>query len=187
MLLKKYSNYLLNILPVYNISIVNENITLCLNSNKDLKNSLFFLKKHSNSRYQVLSDIVGIDYLNKKKRFTIKYNLLSIDFNSRIFIQISRFEKQPVESIIKIYKNSNWFEREIWDMFGIFFFKHPDLKRILTDYGFDGFPLRKDFPLSGYLEIQYNENKKNVIYKPLNLSRKFYNLSFENTWNKNNI
>lgn len=180
---KNYINYLLKILPIYGFNGYDNNIILLVPSKK-LKKILFFLKKHSNSQYKVLTDIVGIDFINKRKRFKIIYNLLSILYNSRIFLQISIYEKQTISSITKIYKNSNWFEREVWDMFGIFFFKHPDLRRILTDYGFEGFPLRKDFPVTGFLELQYNENKKNIIYTPINISRKFYSFSFENTWLK---
>lgn len=185
LLQKKYNNYLLKILPIYSFNTVKDNNLILTVPLKKKNNILFFLKKHSNTRFDILTDIIGIDYPNKKKRFKIIYNLLSILYNVRLYIQISVNEKQSVQTITNIYKNSNWFEREVWDMFGIFFFKHPDLRRILTDYGFEGFPLRKDFPVIGFLEVQYSEIEKNIIYSSLNISKKYYNFNFENSWIKN--
>ena len=182
-ILKKFSQYLLKTLPIINYTLYKNE--LCINvSINNLIPILFFLKNHTNSQFKILSEICAVDYINKKKRFEIIYNLLSIRFNSRLKVKISLNELQPIDSIIEIYKSANWSEREIWDMFGIFFSNHPDLRRILTDYGFEGHPLRKDFPLSGFLEIFYNELKKRVVYKPINLSQQYRLFEFNNPWYK---
>lgn len=179
-----YGFYLLKILPILSCNVQFENVLLLSVSSKKKNKVLFFLKKHTNSQFSILTDIICTDLINKNARFNVIYNLLSIIYNTRIFVQIVTKEKEPIKTITKIYKNSNWFEREIWDMFGIFFTKHPDLRRILTDYGFEGFPLRKDFPMVGFIEVQYSEAKKNVVYNPLNISKKYNTFSFENSWLK---
>jgi NADH dehydrogenase (ubiquinone) Fe-S protein 3 len=182
-LLTRFSNNLLQILPIINYTLYKNE--LCINiSSKKLIPILFFLKNHTNSQFKLLSEICAIDYINKKQRFEIVYNLLSIRFNSRLKVKININELQPIDSIISIYLAANWCEREIWDMFGIFFSNHPDLRRILTDYGFEGHPLRKDFPLSGFLEVFYNELKKRVVYEPINLSQQYRLFEFNTPWNK---
>jgi len=140
------------------------------------------LKLHSNFQFSLLSCISGVDYFHEKYRFGIIYDLLSINMNSRIRVKIFINELIPVNSIIWIYKSANWWEREIWDLFGIYFRKHPDLRRILTDYGFEGYPLRKDFPLSGYVEVRYNQKKKRVILQPIELAQEFRSFTFERSW-----
>nr|AEP43206.1 NADH dehydrogenase subunit 9 [Phytophthora cinnamomi var. parvispora] len=182
-LLQKFSQYLLQILPIINYTLYKNELCINISTNK-LIPILFFLKNHTNSQFKVLSEICAVDYINKEKRFEIIYNLLSIRFNSRLKVKITINELQPVDSIISIYKASNWCEREVWDMFGIFFLNHPDLRRILTDYGFEGHPLRKDFPLSGFLEVFYNELKKRVVYEPINLSQQYRLFEFNNPWDK---
>nr|AEP43618.1 NADH dehydrogenase subunit 9 [Phytophthora cf. porri 2 FM-2011] len=182
-LLKKFSQYLLQILPITNSTLYKNELCINISKNK-LIPILFFLKNHTNSQFKILSEICAVDYINQEKRFEIIYNLLSIRFNSRLKIKIKINELQPVDSIINIYQAANWCEREIWDMFGIFFFNHPDLRRILTDYGFEGHPLRKDFPLSGFLEVFYNELKKRVVYEPINLSQQYRLFEFNNPWDK---
>nr|AEP43628.1 NADH dehydrogenase subunit 9 [Phytophthora pseudosyringae]AEP43630.1 NADH dehydrogenase subunit 9 [Phytophthora pseudosyringae] len=182
-ILKKFSQYLLQILPIINFTLYKNE--LCINILTDkLIPILFFLKNHTNSQFKILSEICTVDYINKEKRFEIIYNLLSIRFNSRLKVKILINEFQPVDSIITIYKAANWCEREVWDMFGIFFINHPDLRRILTDYGFEGHPLRKDFPLSGFLEVFYNELKKRVVYEPINLAQQYRLFEFNNPWDK---
>nr|AEP43430.1 NADH dehydrogenase subunit 9 [Phytophthora inundata] len=182
-LLTQFSKYLLQILPIINYTLYKNE--LCINiPTKKLIPILIFLKNHTNSQFKILSEICAVDYINKKKRFEIIYNLLSIRFNSRLKVKITINELQPVDSIINIYKAANWCEREVWDMFGIFFSNHPDLRRILTDYGFEGHPLRKDFPLSGFLEVFYNELKKRVVYEPISLSQQYRLFEFNNPWNK---
>lgn len=183
-ILNEFGFYLLKILPIINYTVFKNELSIYISPNKIIP-ILFFLKNHTNSQFKILSDIVAVDYIHKKDRFMIIYNLLSIRFNSRLQIKISINELQSIDSIIKVYSVANWFEREIWDMFGIFFNNHSDLRRILTDYGFEGFPLRKDFPLTGYLEIYYNELKKRVIYKPINLAQQYRVFKFNSPWNKN--
>jgi len=129
--------------------------------------------------------MTAVDYPSRKDRFDVIYNLLSIRFNTRIRIKVIINEFQSLESITSIYSSANWYERETWDMFGIFFINHPDLRRILTDYGFEGYPLRKDFPLSGYIEVRYNEAKKRVVYEKLMLPQEFRLFTFETPWDKN--
>jgi NADH/F420H2 dehydrogenase subunit C len=181
-LFNKYiKNYLLKNIPgKYVIKHYNEWI-ISINPDKIIP-VFFFLKYHTNCQYKIISDICAVDYINKKNRFILVYNLLSIRFNSRIRIKVSINELQSVNSITNIFKAASWWEREVWDMFGIFFYNHPDLRRILTDYGFEGHPLRKDFPLSGYLEVYYNELKKRVVYEPIHLSQKYRLFEFNTPW-----
>jgi NADH/F420H2 dehydrogenase subunit C len=142
------------------------------------------LKNHSQSQYKVLSDICVVDYPWKENRFEIFYNLLSITFNSRINLIINVDEHYSVESISNLYSVAGWFEREIWDMFGIYFWNHLDLRRILTDYGFKGHPLRKDFPLSGYTEVRYFYNEKRILVEEVSLTQDYRTFFFNNSWNQ---
>lgn len=159
---------------------------LYLRSSEDIEKIIFFLKYHINSQCKLLMDICGVDYMEKDKnnRFEINYNLLSIKYFIRMHIKIKVNEFIPVNSVIKIFKSANWYEREIWDMFGIFFKNHKDLRRILTDYGFEGFPLRKDFPQTGYIELRYNNDYKHLIYEPVELSQDFRSFDFLSPWNQ---
>lgn len=182
-LIKNYTQYLLNILPILNFTYYKNELSIHLPLNR-LISILFFFKNHTNCQYKILSDICVIDYINKKERFNIIYNLLSIKFNSRLRIKIFLTELELIESITPIYKAAGWWEREAWDMFGVYFSNHPDLRRILTDYGFEGHPLRKDFPLSGFLEVYYNELQKRVVYKPINLSQQYRLFEFNSPWEK---
>jgi len=182
-LLQKFSQYLLQILPIISYTIYKNELCINVPSDKIIP-ILFFLKNHTNSQFKMLSDICAVDYINKKQRFEIIYNLLSIRFNNRLKVKISINELQPVDSVVNVFECANWSEREVWDMFGIFFFNHPDLRRILTDYGFEGHPLRKDFPLSGFLEVYYNELKKRVVYEPINLSQQYRLFEFNSPWNQ---
>ena len=150
-----------------------------------LQNFLFlikFLKFHENFQYTNLIDISGIDYPEKLDRFLVFYHLLSVNFGHRITILLEINEMGSIPSISFLFKSANWMEREMWDMFGIFFLNHPDLRRILTDYGFEGFPLRKDFPLTGYEEVRYDDEKKRVIYEPLEISQEFRSFNFLSPW-----
>lgn len=134
-----------------------------------------FLKLHTAAEYTALSDITAADYPNRSHRFEVVYNFLSVRHNSRIRVKTYADEATPVPSICLLYDGANWFEREVYDMFGVFFTNHPDLRRILTDYGFDGHPLRKDFPMTGYTEIRYDEEKKRIVIEPLEMSQAFRN------------
>lgn len=151
----------------------------------NLKNFFFvinFLKNHENTQYKVLADLTCVDYPSDFLRFNLIYNLLTIKYNHRILLVLSINEIISVSSLNSLYKSSNWLEREVWDMFGVFFFNHPDMRRILTDYGFKGFPLRKDFPLTGYLEVRYDEEKKRIIYEALETSQEFRLFNFISPW-----
>ena len=144
--------------------------------------SLKCLKNHYNFRYSLLSSITGVDLLGSTYRFSVVYDLLSLTYNSRIRVKVFVNEVTSVPSICDNYINANWWEREIWDLYGIYFENHPDLRRILTDYGFEGHPMRKDFPLYGYLEVRYDESKKRVVLEPLELSQGFRQFNFETPW-----
>jgi NADH/F420H2 dehydrogenase subunit C len=134
-----------------------------------------FLKNHTAAEFTMVADITAVDYPTKDKRFEVVYNLLSVRHNSRIRVKTYADEAQPVPSITGLYDGANWYEREVYDLFGVFFTGHPDLRRIMTDYGFDGHPLRKDFPLTGYTEIRYDEEKKRIVVEPLELTQAFRN------------
>ena len=151
-------------------------------SNNNLLFILKFLKNHINYKYKILTSITGIDLLGKIYRFSVIYDLLSITYNSRIRVKIFIDELSFVPSIIDLYINSNWWEREVWDLYGIYFDKHPDLRRILTDYGFEGNPMRKDFPQNGYIESRYDESKKIVVVEPIELTQDFRTFIFETPW-----
>lgn len=143
---------------------------------------LTFLKTHLGFRFSLLSYIAGVDLINLSYRFCVVYDLLSVKYNFRIRIKVFLTEITPIFSCVTVFINANWWEREVWDMFGIYFEKHPDLRRILTDYGFEGYPLRKDFPLSGYLELSYNENKKQIVVESIELTQDFRFFNFDIPW-----
>ena len=134
---------------------------------------LDFLKMHTSSQYKMLIDITGTDYPEREKRFEVSYMLLSVKYNSRIKIKVHTDEITPVPSVESLFPNAGWYERETWDMFGIFFQGNKDLRRILTDYGFEGYPLRKDFPLSGYVEVRYDDSLRRVVVEPLEMTQEF--------------
>ncbi|MAJ86208.1 MAG: NADH-quinone oxidoreductase subunit C [Candidatus Pelagibacter sp.] len=148
----------------------------------DLINILQLLKTDDECKFKQLVDIAGVDYPKENKRFNIIYLLLSHEFNLRVKIKIKIEKDQKAFSIVKIFPSANWMEREIFDMFGIKFNNHPDLRRILTDYNFDGFPLRKDFPLTGFTEVRYSEKDKKVINEPVKLEQNYRNFDFESPW-----
>jgi NADH/F420H2 dehydrogenase subunit C len=147
-----------------------------------LYNFISSLKSSSLTELKILNDICVIDYPEKINRFELNYNLLSIKYNFRIFLKT--YTSSYINSISSIFSSSNWIERECWDMFGIFFINHPDLRRILTDYGFEGFPMRKDFPLTGYIEIRYDDEKANIVYEPLEMSQEYRLFNFTSPWEK---
>jgi len=157
-----------------------ENCLIVLN-----KNIVFILQvliKHIGAQYKMLTCISGVDLLNLTYRFCVTYDLLSLTFNTRLRVKLFVDEVTPVPSVTNTFINADWWEREIWDLYGVYFDKHLDLRRILTDYGFEGHPLRKDFPLSGYVELRYNENKKQVVAEPLELTQEFRSFIFETPW-----
>ena len=149
---------------------------------EDIISTVLFLKTNGKCKFKQLIDITAIDYPQKEKRFQIVYLFLSHENNLRIIIKININEKETVPSITKIFPSSNWMEREVFDMYGISFKHHPNLKRILTDYGFEGYPLRKDFPLTGHTEVRYNEDKKKVIYEPVKLDQEYREFDAQSPW-----
>ena len=143
---------------------------------------LTFLRDDQNCQFKQLVDITGVDYPKREKRFEIVYNLLSHKHNQRIRVKVPADEDSQVPSISGVFSSANWYEREVWDMYGLFFSDHPDLRRILTDYGFEGHPLRKDFPLTGYVEVRYDEESKRVVYEPVKLTQEFRTFDFMSPW-----
>lgn len=173
-ILKKYLN---------NITYLVNTNEILLSINKDyLHNVLFILKHHSIFQYNQLIDLTAVDSPNELLRFRLSYNLLSLNFQNRLRVGFKVGDLDIVNSSINIYNSANWLEREVWDMYGIFFSNHPDLRRILTDYGFEGFPLRKDFPLSGFLELRYDGEQKCVVYESLELAQDFRSFNFLTPW-----
>jgi NADH-quinone oxidoreductase subunit C len=132
--------------------------------------------------FSQLIDICGVDYPERAERFEIVYNLLSMTRNQRARVKVTASEDTPVRSVCSVHPCANWLEREVWDMYGVFFTDHPDLRRILTDYGFEGHPQRKDFPLTGYVEVRYNEDQKRVVYEPVKLTQDFRTFDFLSPW-----
>ncbi len=143
---------------------------------------LKFLRDDSNCQFTQLIDICGVDYPEREERFEVVYHLLSMTQNLRVRLKVSAGEETPVPSAAEVFSCADWFEREVWDMYGVFFSDHPDLRRILTDYGFDGHPQRKDFPLTGYVEVRYDESQKRVIYEPVKLTQDFRTFDFMSPW-----
>ena len=148
----------------------------------DLTEVILFLKTNSRTKFRQLIDITAVDFPENEIRFKLVYLLLSHEFNQRIIVEIDVKEKEIVGSITSIFPAANWMEREVFDMYGIDFKDHPDLRRILTDYGFEGHPLRKDFPLTGHNEVRYSEEDKKVIYEPVKLEQNYRNFDYESPW-----
>ena len=174
--LHTYGQYLLSCLPKYiqQFSVWKDELTIYIPPSGVIP-VISFLKYHTAAEYTMVADITAVDYPTRDQRFEIVYNLLSVRHNSRIRVKTYADEATPVPSITGLYDGANWYEREVYDLFGVFFVGHPDLRRIMTDYGFDGHPLRKDFPLTGYTEIRYDEEKKRIVVEPLELTQAFRN------------
>jgi NADH-quinone oxidoreductase subunit C len=151
-------------------------------NSEDLLDVILLLKTNKNIKFRQLIDITAVDYPENQKRFKIVYLLLSHEFNQRIILSYFISENEKISSLTKIFPSANWMEREIFDMYGIKFSNHPDLRRILTDYGFEGHPLRKDFPLTGHNEVRYSEDEKKVIYEPVKLEQNYRNFDYESPW-----
>ena len=161
--------------------ILHDQLYLSINS-EDLLDVILLLKTNKDTKFKQLIDITAVDYPENKKRFKVVYLLLSHEFNQRILVSYFINENEKISSLVNIFPSANWMEREIFDMYGIKFNDHPDLRRILTDYGFEGFPLRKDFPLSGHNEVRYSEEEKKVIYEPVKLEQNYRNFDYESPW-----
>ena len=184
-----FINNLVHSIPQYikSIEVINNEISIIISSNNLLK-VLNYLKKNTNMQMTQMLDITAVDLLNSTERFVIIYQLLSLRFNQRLVIKVflekntNSIFSETIPSITNIYKSAGWLEREVWAMFGIFFSGHFDLRRILTDYGFQGFPLRKDFPISGFCELRYDDELKTVFYESLELSQEFRFFDFQSPW-----
>jgi NADH:ubiquinone oxidoreductase subunit C len=190
MFLNKQIQLLYNILPTYIIYILYTNYKnkkyaneiKVLVSNINLTKIMYIYKNNTNVLLKTLIDIICVDYPERTNRFELNYSLLSLKYNIRINIKTFIDEITLNDSITKIYSNAMWSEREVWDLYGVFFKNNNDLRRILTDYGFDGFPMRKDFPLSGYYEIIYDDSHKNIISQKINLTQQYRLFDYKSTW-----
>jgi NADH-quinone oxidoreductase subunit C len=147
-----------------------------------IRRVLTFLRDDPRCLFAMLVDICGVDYPDRAERFDVVYNLLSLKHNLRIRLKVTTDEETPVPSVTPIYSAAGWFERETWDLYGVYFADHPDLRRLLTDYGFEGHPMRKDFPLTGYVELRYDETQKRVVYEPVRLKQEFRSFDFLSPW-----
>ncbi|CAL3962380.1 hypothetical protein PZA11_000441 [Diplocarpon coronariae] len=174
--LHRYGSWLMGCLPKYiqQFSVWKDELVIYI-SPAGVIPVFSFLKYNTSAEYTQVSDITAVDFPTRDQRFEVVYNLLSVRHNSRIRVKTYADEISPVPSITSLYDGANWYEREVYDLFGVFFIGHPDLRRIMTDYGFDGHPLRKDFPLTGYTEIRYDEEKKRIVVEPLELTQAFRN------------
>ena len=170
---------------IQNSLIENDELIIEINEN-ELIEVIQFLKTNDKCKFRQLIDIAGVDYPDNEKRFKLIYLFLSHENNIRIKLSINFEANQLINSITKIFPSANWMEREVFDMYGIKFKNHPDLRRILTDYGFKGHPLRKDFPLTGFNEVRYSEKEKKVIYEPVKLEQNYRNFDFESPWEGTN-
>ncbi len=144
--------------------------------------ALTFLRDDPACLFTILVDLCGVDYPEHPQRFEVVYNLLSLKHNRRVRVKVMTDEATPVPSVVEVFSAAGWFEREAWDLYGIFFSDHPDLRRILTDYGFEGHPMRKDFPLTGYVEVRYDQEQKRVVYEPVKLTQDFRSFDFLSPW-----
>lgn len=171
-----------NLVPCLTFQIFNQFEFSLVILSKNLFDSIYFLKNNIGFQYKLLSCISGVDLLKKSYRFIVSYELLSLTFNSRIRIKVFTEDYAFIPSIISIYRNANWWEREIWDLYGIYFENHPDLRRILTDYGFEGYPLRKDFPLFGFRELRYDQTQRIIVSESVHLSQEYRFFNYETPW-----
>ncbi|TDI61511.1 MAG: NADH-quinone oxidoreductase subunit C [Alphaproteobacteria bacterium] len=166
---------------IISTDVVNDELTIVSRPDCIIK-VLTYLRDDSQCQFRQLMDICGADYPSRTERFDVVYHLLSLKQNQRIRVKIHTDEETPVPSASGIFSTANWFERECWDLYGVMFSNHPDLRRILTDYGFQGFPLRKDFPLSGYVEVRYSDEHKRVVYEPVSLMQDLRTFDFMSPW-----
>jgi NADH-quinone oxidoreductase subunit C len=166
---------------VRSVQVALDELTVTVNRSTIVR-TLTFLRDDSNCQFKQLMDITAVDYPSREERFEVVYHLLSLKHNLRVRVKVTTDEDTPVPSIVGVYSTANWFEREVWDMYGVFFSDHPDLRRLLTDYGFEGHPLRKDFPLTGYVEMRYDDEQKRVVYEPVRLDQDFRSFDFLSPW-----
>ena len=143
---------------------------------------LTFLRDDVSCQFRQLLDVCGVDYPEREPRFEVVYNLLSLTHNRRVRVKVRTDEETPVPSVTGVFSSANWWERETWDLYGVFFSEHPDLRRILTDYGFDGHPLRKDFPLTGFVEVRYDDEQRRIVQEPVHLNQEYRTFDFLSPW-----
>ena len=181
--LQDFCDHLMAAMSDHVLSSCEEKGELILTVNQDsIVRVLNFLRDDSACQFKVLIDICGVDYPERDPRFEVVYQLLSPAQNQRLMVKVGANADTPVPSATGIFSSAGWFEREVWDLFGISFSGHPDLRRILTDYGFEGHPLRKDFPLTGHVEVHYDDEQKRVVYKPVKLVQEFRSFDFLSPW-----
>ncbi len=184
--LEELGQYVADALPEVVSRYTFQHGEMCLyTSREQLLAVLGFLRDDSNCMFKLLMDVTAVDYPTRPERFEVVYNLLSVRNNQRIRIKVDTDEETPVPSCVSLFATAGWFEREVWDMYGVFFSGNPDLRRILTDYGFDGHPQRKDFPLTGYVEMRYDPEKQRVVYEPVKLNQAYRTFDFLSPWEGN--
>ncbi len=181
--LKELGDYIAAALSddVLSIAESHDELTVIANGTS-IARVLTFLRDDSQCEFKCLMDVCGVDWPERERRFDVVYNLLSLKLNQRVRVKVEADDVTPVPSVTGIFPSAGWYEREAWDLFGIFFSNHPDLRRILTDYGFEGHPLRKDFPLTGYVEVRYDDEQKRVVYEPVKLTQDFRSFDFLSPW-----
>lgn len=181
--LRELGDYIVAAMPQYVLGADLQQGELVVTASRDgLVKVMTFLRDDSNCLFKQLVDLCGVDYPDREMRYEVVYNLLSTSQNHRVRVKVAAGEGTPVPSISSVFSAAGWYEREAWDLYGVFFSNHPDLRRILTDYGFEGHPLRKDFPLTGYVELRYDEDQKRVVYEPVKLAQEFRNFDFMSPW-----
>ncbi|KAI0343937.1 NADH dehydrogenase [Trametopsis cervina] len=181
--LHTYGAYLTQCLPkfVQQFTVLRDELTIHV-APSALLPVLAFLRDHATAQFKSVMDVTAVDFPEREKRFEVVYHLLSVKHATRVRVKTYASEVDPVPSAAGLFRGADWYEREVWDLFGVFFEGHPDLRRILTDYGFEGHPLRKDFPLTGYTEVRYDEERKRVVYEPLQLTQAFRNFDALSPW-----
>ena len=181
--LNELGSYIRVLLPddALDVSLANGELTVSVRR-QAIVQVLTALRDDTNCRMHQLIDICGVDYPERAERFEVVYQLLSMRQNHRVRVKLSTDAETPVPSVTTVYSAAGWWEREAWDLYGVLFSGHPDLRRILTDYGFEGHPLRKDFPLTGYVEVRYDDQQKRVVYEPVKLDQEFRNFDFLSPW-----
>jgi len=181
--LKDLGDHIAQALPgaVLEASLPQGELTLTV-ARERVVEAMTFLRDDARCAFKVLVDVCGADYPERAQRFEVVYHLLSIAHNRRCRVKVATDEETPVPSVVPVFNAANWFEREAWDLYGILFADHPDLRRLLTDYGFEGHPMRKDFPLTGYVEVRYDDEKKRVVYEPVRLTQEFRRFDFMSPW-----
>jgi NADH-quinone oxidoreductase subunit C len=181
--LKDLGDYVMSARPGEALGVEVQHGQLIIRVKRDAVVSIMtFLRDDPKCLFKVMADLCGVDYPDRPERFEVVYNLLSLKLNQRIRVKVTTDEENLVPSITGVYSAAGWFEREAWDLYGIYFSDHPDLRRILTDYGFEGHPMRKDFPLTGYVEVRYDEEQKRVVYEPVKLKQEFRSFDFVSPW-----